>query len=160
METTTTTNPVVQEIKWPGRRYITKRATIAFDQLHAFFGETYGAMDNALRERGVQPQGMPAAIYYRVDEATNSTDLAAAVPVPADMAPIDGFELVEVPAGKALQVEYTGSYEGMQVPYGAMEAYTKEHGLRPVLMLEEYLNDPDAVPDPSVLRTNIIWTLG
>jgi len=29
-----------------------------------------------------------------------------------------------------------------------------------MLMLEEYLNDPDAVADPSVLRTNIIWTLG
>lgn len=159
MESTVTSvaKHIVQEITWLGRTYLAKRATVAFDQLHTFFGETYGAMYHALGARGLSPQGMPGAIYYRVDEAGNSTDLAASVPVPEDMKPIEGFELVHVPAGKALQLEFAGPYDGMHGAYAAMESYVQKHGLRTQLMLEEYLNDPDTVADPSQLRTNIIW---
>ncbi|MBP6698035.1 MAG: GyrI-like domain-containing protein [Flavobacteriales bacterium] len=150
---------MVKEIAWPGRTYLTRRARIAFDKLPAFFGETYAALFHALSERGLPPQGMPAAIYYHVDEKSNNTDLAAAVPVPADMKAVEGFELVHVPQGRALQMELAGPYDGMHAAYATMEAHMKKAGLRPRLMMEEYLNDPGAVADPSEIRTNIIWTV-
>lgn len=155
---TTLRSPVIK-ITWPGRSYLIKRAIIPFDGLTAFFGESYGTMYNALNSAGIRPNGMPSAIYFTVDEKAASTDLAAAIPIPDDGKALPGFDRLHVPAGDALKVEYTGAYDTMHGAYAALEEQAKQMGRQPAYMIEEYLNDPGAVADPSQLQTNIIWTL-
>jgi effector-binding domain-containing protein len=56
-------------------------------------------------------------------------------------------------------VEYAGPYEYMGAAYDALVDRLRTDGLEPGWMLEEYLSDPTADPDPGHWRTNIIWTV-
>ena len=82
----------VKEINSRQRTFITKRATVTFDKLPAFFSEQYNGIYKALQQKQVVPTEPPCAIYYSINEIGKETDLAAAIPVPADTSDIIGFE--------------------------------------------------------------------
>jgi|688.fasta_scaffold190969_2 effector-binding domain-containing protein len=149
----------VNMITWPGRTYMVRRVHVPLNKLPDFFAETYAAMVQALAERGIRPQGLPSAIYYSVDEDGRDTDVAAAIPVSLNLPDIPGFDQVTIPSSRALMVEYAGPYEYMGAAYDALVDRLRTDGLEPGWMLEEYLSDPTADPDPGHWRTNIIWTV-
>jgi len=147
----------VKEINWPGKTYITSRATLPFDQLSAFFEEKYGAIYGALYGKGVQVNEPPCAIYYAVDEDKKVTDLAAAVPVPATTPDLPGFMKVVIPPSKAVTISHYGSFDGMAATYALLEKYITEHGFTRKWIIEEYLSDPAVEKDPANWKTNIYF---
>jgi effector-binding domain-containing protein len=65
-----------------------------------------------------------------------------------------------VPAGKALVIDYYGSYEGIGGAHMAMDEYVKSNNLKqksPVL--EQYITDPETEPDTSKWLTKVIYLL-
>lgn len=155
METATT--QVVRGITWPEKTFIIRRATMPFDKLSDFFKESYGAIYGALAAKGIQPTEMPCAFYYSINEIKKETELAAAVPVSADTPEIRGCEKVTFPPSKLITTTYIGPYEGMAIPYGAMDKYLAEHKLRKGLVIEEYFSDPEVEKDASKWKTNIYF---
>ena len=148
----------VKKISWPEKIFITKRETVAFDDLSDFFTRHYGAIYGNLQKAGIQPTDAPCAIYYKIDEEKKETDLAAAVPVQGKVPDIKGFDKLTIPASTVVTTTYYGPYdEGMRPAYAAMEEYLKAHNLTRELMMEEYLSDPMVEKDSSKWKTNIYF---
>jgi effector-binding domain-containing protein len=152
----TLTEYKVHEIAWPGKTFITKRATINFDRLTDFFRKTYSEIYNGLENIGVLSTEPPCAIFYSIDEAKQETDLCAAIPV-NKVDEIDNFEKVIIPKSKALMVPYYGSYENMVFAYASLEKYVNEHYMQRKWIVEQYFSDPIAENDPSKWKTNIYF---
>lgn len=155
----TTIRNEVKEIEWPGKTFVTARATIAFNDLTTFFGEKYGAIYGALYKTGLEVTGPPCAIYYSIDETTMETDLAAAVPVSGGVPDIAGFDKVTIPTGKAVYTIHYGPYDSMTATYQLLEKYMAEHDLKRKWIVEEYLSDPAVETDSTNWKTNIYFIL-
>lgn len=147
----------VKEIQWPGKTFITKREKVGFDDLQKFFTEAYGTIYGHLMQTGIRSTEMPCAIYFSIDESTQQTDVAAAVPVNDSVKETEGFQQVTIPKSKALFVTHHGPYEEMGPAYAALEEYISEHKLQKLWMIEEYYSDPAVETDPSKWKTNIYF---
>ncbi len=147
----------VKQMKWPAKTFITRRATKPFDQLPAFFGESYGEIYGALQKSGTPPHDMPCAFYYSIDEAKKETDFAAAVPVQGEVPAIKGYERVTLPATDVITTTHYGSYESMGPAYEALEKYLASHSLKRTLIMEEYFSDPEKEKDPANWKTKIYF---
>ncbi|MBA4053576.1 MAG: hypothetical protein C0490_02590 [Marivirga sp.] len=155
----TATKYDVAEIKWPEKTFVAKRARITFDNLPAFFGESYGAIYSLIKELGLHSKGMPCAIYYSIDEHKKETDLAAAVPVEGSVPETQEFEKIIIPSSRVVTTTHYGSYENMHPAYRALEKYLADHGSERELIVEEYLSDPQKEADPAKWKTNIYFVI-
>ena len=148
----------VNVVDFPGRTYLAVRDTLTMDNASAFFGKSFGEMMSALQSTGLAPAGPPAGLYFSWDEETKTSDMAAAVPVD-DASSFEGnFEVVKLPANKALQIEHQGSYEGIGEAHYAMEDYCKENNVKVASpVMEEYVTAPQSEKDTSKWMTKIIY---
>lgn len=154
-----TVNNDVKEIAWQEKTFLTIRKTLPIDKLTEFFSQSYGSLYGALAKGGIPVTEPPCAIYYSVDQAKMVTDLAAAIPFQGKLADIQDFEVVRLPASKALTITHFGSYDSMGGTYSLLDNYAKEHGLMPKWMIEQYLSDPQQVKDPAQWMTNVYYVL-
>lgn len=145
----------IAEESWPSKTFIIKRKKLAFDQLSAFFNEYYNGIYSWLEKQGIATHGVPAAIYYSIDEINQETDLAAAVPVDGIPPQSDDFEILKMPPAKVITTTHYGSYESMHPAYAALEQYLEINGLERELIIEEYFSDPAVEKDTSKWMTRI-----
>ena len=148
----------VNVVEMPAKAFVAKRDKISMADIQKFFSTHFPTIYGKVAGGGGKIQGMPHGIYYQWDEVTGMTDLAAAIPVAAKM-DLEGYETIEVPAGKTLLIDYYGPYEGGAAPHAAMEEYLKANGLEAAMVLEEYVTDPTSEPDTSKWLTKIYYTL-
>jgi AraC family transcriptional regulator len=152
-------NYEVKESTWPERVFLSKRAKVSFEKLSEFFTNSYGMIYRMLEEMKIDTTEPPFAIYYLVDEINKMTDLAAAVSISHSINPIDGLELIRLPASKVISVNYTGPYDFMAPAYESLEAYARDHGYVKDLAIEEYFSDPLIEKNPENWKTTIYFTL-
>lgn len=142
----------IVEIDFPETHFLIHREEIEMSNMEAFFTTHFGALYGGLGAAGVEPASMPSALYWTWDMENSITDLAAAVAVANPEVVLEGYEVITVPASKALQIHYYGPYEGVGEAHMAMDAYIAEHNLdygSPVM--EEYANDPTTVAPEEIL---------
>ena len=147
----------IKEMDLPARYYIGVRETLKMADMAEHFAKNFAAVFKAVNEKGLELAGMPSGLYYTWDEATSTTELFQGAPL-KEKATIDGFETIELPASKALVIDYYGPYEGIGAAHLAMEAYLKENDLTfgsPAI--EEYVTDPGSEPDTSKWLTQIVY---
>ena len=138
------------------RTYIGVRETVAMADMQAFFEKNFPLVFAAAGKAGREIVGSPSGLYFTWDEAAGQSEMMAAVPV-AGEGPIEGFESFSV-GGDAIMIDYFGSYEGSGEAHMAMEEYMKWHSVEmngPAI--EEYVNSPMDVADPSELNTKIYY---
>lgn len=145
----------VNQIEIPTQYYVTHREKVSMADIGVFFATHFPAIAG---KAGENMAGMPRGLYYEWDEENGMTDMAAAIPVKSSME-IEGYNTVEVPAGKGLHIDYYGAFEGGAEAHYAMDDYLKEKGLEPALVMEEYVTDPTTEPDTSKWLTKIYYTL-
>jgi effector-binding domain-containing protein len=149
----------VHMIDWPGQVYMAYREEIPMDQMEGFYIQHLTRLANAVGRAGVEMTGMPCGLYYTWDEEQTMTDMAAAIPVSAAFAG-RRMEAIEIPAGKALQIDHYGSYEGLGEAHAAMDEFMTNFQLDVnVPVIEEYASDPDQEPDTSKWLTKIYYLL-
>lgn len=152
----------VQPIDYPGQGFLTIRGTVSMQDVgavQAFFSESFGKITAAIAQRNLQMAGMPCGLYFTWDEESGVTDLAAAIPVSqrVDLSS-EGIQYHEVPASRALLIDYYGDYSGLGAAHQAMDAYMAAHGLvnlPPVI--EQYVSDPGTEADSSKWLTKVIY---
>jgi effector-binding domain-containing protein len=106
----------------------------------------------------IKAAGAPSGIFYKYDEKEMKADMAAAIPVADAKANVKGYQLIEIPAGKALQIAYYGAYEKSGDAHMAIDKYMKEKNLTMnTHVIEEYVTDPMHEPDTSKWLTNIYY---
>ncbi len=141
----------------PARYYIGVRETIKMEEMTAHFAKNFPKVFGAVSQKGLEMAGMPSGLYYTWDEANMTTDLMQGIPLKKNET-IEGFETVELPASKALVIDYYGPYEGVGAAHQAMDAYLKEKGFTSVPpAIEEYVTDPGQEPDTSKWLTQVIY---
>jgi effector-binding domain-containing protein len=147
----------VQQIEFPGQTYAAIRQEMTMDALQPFFAASYGAIMKGMQTARLTSAGAPSALYYSWDEAGQRTDVAAGIPVNA-VADIAGVEMIDVPGGKALAVDFYGDYENLGEAHYAFDDYMKDRCLKQTgPAIEAYITDPVAEPDPAKWHTRIIY---
>jgi effector-binding domain-containing protein len=149
----------ITEKMWPEKTFIIKKATVSFDKLTDFFSSNYDKIYAELSKVKVVPTEPPCAIYYKIDEAKNETELAAAVPVPTKTINIKDYETFTLPASKVVMTTHIGPYDTMMPAYEDLENYLKDNKLKKGLIIEEYFSDPSVEKDPAKWKTNIYFTV-
>lgn len=149
----------IHEMDMPERVYIAKRDSLTFDKISEFYLNNLPAIFEAVGKAKLQPAGAPSGLFFKWDEANNSTLMAAAIAVMGDAkTSLKGYETIVVPAGKNLHIAYMGSYEKSGEAHAAMDSYMKEKNLEQINpVIEEYITDPMNEPDTSKWLTNIYY---
>ncbi len=145
----------IKELAWDAKTYYGKKATLGFDKLADFFGETFPKIFEEAGKNKLELASAPSTIYFKWDTAAKTTDCAAVISfAKGDM---KGWEKFDVPAGKVLQIEYFGAYQKVGPAHMAMDKYMKEKGLSQGLVIEEYVTDPMSQKDTAKWQTNIYY---
>ncbi|MFN8184453.1 MAG: GyrI-like domain-containing protein [Candidatus Nanopelagicales bacterium] len=133
------------------------REVVAMDALPAFFDRAYHEVMQAVQEQGSVVSGPPVGVYFGMPSVT--VDVAAGFPIPAPVEPVGSVSPLRLPAGRAVQVTHTGSYDSMEQTYGRLMKWVQEQGLAlGPLMWETYLTEPDDA-HPESMQTLITWPL-
>lgn len=142
----------------PEKTYIGKRETIMFKDISVFFGNNLPKIMADVQKAGLAVDGVPSGIYYTYDTVKMQTAMAAAIPVKEVKAPLAPWETIVIPAGKALALDYYGSYDKSLPAYQAIDDYIDEAALTPAsIVIEEYVTDPMAEKDTAKWLTRIYY---
>jgi effector-binding domain-containing protein len=123
-------------------------------QLPVWLPETYADVFAYLSEADVPPIGPPFARYTFLGD---TVAIEAGVPVAAEV-PGDGrVEPSSLPDGPAAVTTHVGRYEDLEQALDAVNGWLTAQGRRPAgPHWEVYWTDPNAEPDPSRWRTDVV----
>ncbi|KAA3636595.1 MAG: hypothetical protein DWQ02_07975 [Bacteroidetes bacterium] len=147
----------IKEMNLPTRYYIGIRETVKMEDMAKHYAENLPKVFTAVTKNGLELAGMPSGLYYTWDMENSTTELFQGAPL-KEKATIDGFETIELPASKALVLNYYGPYDGLGSAHEALDAYAKEKGLTSLPpAIEEYVTDPGQEPDTSKWLTQVVY---
>ncbi|MCF8244304.1 MAG: GyrI-like domain-containing protein [Saprospiraceae bacterium] len=153
----------VKSMNFPGHTYIGLREKTTQEEVmkSTFFAERFGKIMSLLTTTKIQPAGSPSGVYYTWDEATKTTDMAVAIPVNSGTAVAGGaIQVFEIPASKAVVVDYYGPYDNFEGAHEAIGEYIKANGLtEKAPVIEEYVTDPGSEKDSTKWLTKIIYLI-
>lgn len=144
----------IKEQAWETKTYIGIKKTMAFtDDFSAFLGSSY----TTLMASKPEIIGAPVGLYFTWDEASQKTEMAAALPVSTPKVSKE-YEVFEVKANKAFVIDYYGAYDKSMAAHQAMDVYLKEKGLtQKSPVIEEYITDPMTEKDTTKWLTKIYY---
>lgn len=125
---------------------------VTVDGISAYLSKNFDELYGAALQNNLKP-GPATAVYYSWDG--NSTDIEAVLPV--DKAPKGKIKFREMPATKALMVDYYGAYAGSEAAHIAIDNYAKEKNIEVGMPWESYITDPSTEPDTSKWLTKIYY---
>lgn len=141
-----------------GHTFASVRKDVNMTEIADFLAAGYGTVMGAMAAKEVPMSGAPGGLYFTWDEETSMTNMAAAIPIAEAVELGDGIEVVSIPAGKSLTIDYYGPYDGVGAAHEAMEAYCKANNIEPTLpCLESYVTDPTTEEDPSKWLTHVVY---
>lgn len=149
----------VKEKEFPQRTFLIKRAEVPMENIPSYYAENFGILAKAIMTQKTEMDGMPCGLFYNWNTASQSTDMAAAIPV-KEIFDMKDVNFSTIPGGKALFVDHYGEYHTVTVAHKAIQAYAMKNGLDISMpCVEEYMNDPSLVNDPAEIHTRIIYYL-
>lgn len=151
---------VISESEMTETTYLGIRHKTAMSEVmkQEFFATNYGKLMGALGEKGIEPSGMPVAIYYSWNEEDSTVEVVPAIPVTStEELDLEGMEIVTLPAGTAVKAAYYGPYEGAMSAHMKIGEYCKTNAIETGIVMEEYANDPTTVESPNEYLTNIYY---
>ena len=103
--------------------------------------------------------GTASGLIYAWDEKNQQADIAAAVPVDAGTK-IDNpiVQAINIPASKAVFVNYSGAYDKMPDAYNSIRQYLSENNLKAKTpSIEQYISGPSNEKDTAKWLTKIVF---
>lgn len=149
----------IKMLDLPASHYVGMREEIAQSDLSDFYAKNLPVAAKALTAAKSEMTGMPTGLFYSWDEKTGKTDVLAGIPVKtAPTALSDNMLSLSVPANKAVQINYYGEYDASIKAHMAMDKYLSDRNWKVVYpVMEEYVNDPTTVKDPSEILTKVTY---
>lgn len=149
----------VTTVELPERQYVAVRGNLAMTAIPAFMGQHFGHISGELTKANLATDGAPSGLYFVWDEKNGTTEMAAGIPVKTPAA-IPNTEVISVPAGKALLIDYYGPYDGLMNAHLAMDEFSQATGAKTkVPVIEEYITDPQSEPDSKKWLTKVYYLL-
>lgn len=136
------------------------RGKVNMSEMQQFYTENLGKVYSALAGKGITPAGQPCGVYFSWDDAGQSTEMMAAMPV-AEAVDLGGeFETLKLPEGKAVVLNFYGNYENLDRAHNIIDNYVLAKKLETVMpVMEEYVTDPGNEPDPNKWLTRVIYPI-
>ncbi len=150
----------IQEIDFPGRSFVAARKTLNFREMEGHFATFYPRIYQDLQLAKLELDGYPSGLYYNWDETSGKVDVAAAFPVKNAKDLDDEVKAINLPAGKALMIEYVGPMDKISEAHLAMNEYISQKGYtqrQPVI--EEYVSNQGREVDPQKMVTKLYFLL-
>ena len=149
----------VKVIDQPATTYIGVRKDMPWAEMTDFYAKVFPAAYGAATAAKSEMLGKPCGLFYKWDEENQRTDMAAGVPVKSAPKVLpEGMTAINVVGGKALQIDYYGTYEGTGKAHEALDKYVSDRGWQVVHPVsEQYVTDPTTVDDPSKVLTKITY---
>ncbi len=145
----------IEETTFPETHFAFVRDTVKWTEMDTFYSNNLPKIYETLGKGGKTP-GYATGLYHTWDEANQQTDLAAAVAY-SPVGEVVGYQTSTL-SGKAIKIDYYGSYEGVGPAHEALEAYLKEKNLTfKAPAIEQYVTDPMTEADTSKWLTQIYY---
>lgn len=140
------------------RHFVMNRQEVPFGSVQQFYAANLGSLFGKVQSADIDMDGgKPCGLFYKIDQATQKADMAAAIPIKDPLA-IKGAQSLTLPASKTITVEYYGDYQGTVAAHTAIESYMNDYGLlNNPPYIEEYVTDPGEEPDPKKWLTKITY---
>ncbi|MBX7204366.1 MAG: GyrI-like domain-containing protein [Bacteroidia bacterium] len=148
----------VTEENRPEKYYAGIRKIVGWAEMDQFFASTYGQIGMAFGMANMKPVGYASALFYDWDEKNQRADVAPVMELDNNKTKLKGLTNFTVPAGKAVMVTYTGSYDQMKAVHETINKYIQEKHLEiSGNVIEEYITDPMMEKDTAKWQTNVIY---
>jgi effector-binding domain-containing protein len=155
----------IERFELQPRTMLGVREVVKLTELSNFFGAAYDRVAAELSRQGVEPDGLPIALY--TGDPSDTVDVTAGFPVtkpvtvPAEAAEDSPkFVVASLTGGKAIQTMHTGPYDTLDDTYAQIIEWLTDQKLTPQSeMWEEYLVGPDSGAEPSAWQTRIVFPL-
>jgi effector-binding domain-containing protein len=147
----------VREVTMPQRYYVGLRQNVAMGGVPKFYAANLPKIMTALTKQNVAAAGAPAGLFWMWNDSTQTTDMAAVVPV-AEQTDVPGYTTFAVGGAKAFVIDYYGPYEKSGDAHFAMDEFLAARKFKagqPVI--EEYVTDPMQEPDSTKWLTRVIY---
>ncbi len=156
------TSPVkkydVQPMNFPATTFALIRQQVKWTDLSSFFAEHLPLVFQEAQNVNARP-GTATGLIYEWNEKNQQADIAAAVPVDAGTkieSPL--VQATDIPASKALFVNFYGSYEKLPDAYNSIRQYISDNKLKEKTpSIEQYISGPANEKDTSKWMTKIVF---
>lgn len=130
------------------------RGEMPAHEMSIWLPEAYHAVFDYLRRAGITPLGPPFARFTFLGD---TVALEAGAPVNAEVPGEGRVQPSALPAGPAAVTTHFGPYEQLDQALGAVTRWLDSRGLEAAgPHWEVYFTDPNAEPDPSRWRTEVV----
>lgn len=130
------------------------RGEMPADRMPTWLPEAYAAVFGYLGRAGITPVAPPFARYTFLGD---TVAIEAGVPVAAEVAGDGQVEPSTLPEGPAAMTTHVGRYEDLEHALTAVTEWLTARGLHAAgPHWEIYWTDPNAQPDPSTWRTDVV----
>ncbi|MFI5132742.1 MAG: SRPBCC family protein [Chitinophagales bacterium] len=148
----------VKEMNFPSSSFAICRQQIKQSEMQTFFADHLPHIYNEVIKANVSP-GTASGLFYKWDTLSQQTDLAAAVIVPdGTMIADTSIKVINIPASKALLINYYGAYDKMTAAYSVLYKYLSVNNLKQKTpSLEQYITGPQQEKDSTKWLTKIIF---
>jgi effector-binding domain-containing protein/uncharacterized protein YndB with AHSA1/START domain len=148
----------VQPMNFPATTFALVRQQVKWSDLLSFFSEHLPIIYQEVQNANASP-GTASGLIYAWDEKNQQTDIAAAVPVPAETkinSPV--VQSTNIPASKAVFVNYHGAYDKISDAYNSIRQYLSENKLKEKIpSIEQYISGPVNEKDTAKWLTKIVF---
>lgn len=149
-------------VKFSGRTYITLREKQSMSGLYKdFYARAFKELIAYCQQKNLQITGFPSALVYDRNEAAQTLDIAAAIPVDKAPASSDGkFKVVTLPPSNAASLEFEGPYSKLWKAHNAIGQWlTNQRQQRNTAlpMLEVNKNDEQRQKDSTKWLTQVMY---
>ena len=148
----------VQSMNFPTTVFAMVRQQVKWSDLLSFFEEHLPIVYQEVKNAGASP-GIATGLIYEWDEKNQQADIAVAVPVAAGTK-IDNpiVQATNIPASKAVFVNYSGAYDKLSDAYNSIHQYLSENNLKAKIpSIEQYIAGPANEKDTAKWLTKIVF---
>lgn len=151
----------VRTVALPARTYIAYRTETSTDSVGVLFPRWMPRVYAYLQAHKLEMDGPPAGLYYTWDPEHKKTDVAVAIPVKKADKADGGYQVLSLPATKAVVANYYGPYDEKMVgTHNLLGSYIADHKLvKKAPVIESYVTDPATEQDPSKVLTEIYYPI-
>lgn len=148
----------VRTMNFPATSFASVRQQVKWDDTPLFFTQCLLFIRREI-EKVKATAGMPNGLFYSWNEKNKQADIAAAIQVPSQTTLTnDSIQVVNIPASKAVYVDYYGAYDKMNDAYNPIKKYLTVNNLKQKIpVIEQYITGPATEADTAKWLTKIIF---
>lgn len=148
----------VKTMDFPATSFAVVRQKIKWSDIPSFFSQHLPLVYEAGTKANASP-GTATGLFYEWDVKNQLADMAAAVPVTPGMKSENNIvQVVNLPAAKAIYIDYYGAYDKTMDAYSSLDKYIADKKLtKKMPVIEQYITDPTKEKDTARWLTKIVF---